>query len=108
MESFVNDTAITIKCKVNTRSNPCDWTPKVTFTIIKEIPRPYLQLRMTDLNSGISIVDQTMLVCSLSSTHGLDMVMKVIWEQISKYMDLILKCPLPVVSLWIQKFFRHF
>lgn len=94
----MNDTSITIKCKVNTKDNPCEWTPKVTFTFSKDIPKPYLQLKMTDLSTSVSIVDQTLLVCSLSATLGLDMVMKVIWEQISKYMDLLMGCPLPAVS----------
>lgn len=98
LENFVNDTSITIKCKVNTKDNPCEWTPKVTFTFSKDIPKPYLQLKMTDLGTSVSIVDQTLLVCSLSATLGLDMVMKVVWEQISKYMDLIIRCPLPAVS----------
>ncbi|KAL7015832.1 hypothetical protein ACKWTF_016691 [Chironomus riparius] len=100
VESFVNETSITVKCKVNTRDNPCEWTPKVTFTFPKDIQKPFLQLKMSDLDTSVSIVDHTMLVCSLKATLGLDMIMKIIWEQISKYMDLIIKCPLDAFFLY--------
>lgn len=58
-----------------------------------------MQLRITDLGTSVNIVDQTVLICSLSSTIGLDIIMKIIWEQISKFMDLVLKCPLAAVSI---------
>ncbi|CAG9812268.1 unnamed protein product [Chironomus riparius] len=104
VESFVNETSITVKCKVNTRDNPCEWTPKVTFTFPKDIQKPFLQLKMSDLDTSVSIVDHTMLVCSLKATLGLDMIMKIIWEQISKYMDLIIKCPLDAGSHTVRSF----
>lgn len=106
IESIVNNASIVTKCSVNTRENPCDYTPKVYFTFVKEIPRPYLHFKITDLTTSINLVDQTVLLCAFTGANGLDTLMKTWWEKMLKNMDFPIKCPFPAVrKFWFIGFF---
>lgn len=96
-ESIVSNPLIEWKCKVNTKEKPCAFTPKVSFTFNKDIPRPYITFKIVDIESGVKIVEQTLYLCTLTETIGLDVVMKILWEKILKVLDMPLKCPLLAV-----------
>ncbi|KAG5678180.1 hypothetical protein PVAND_007873 [Polypedilum vanderplanki] len=91
-ENIMNCT-LDFKCKTNTRENPCDYAPGIEMKLLQPIPKPFVQFKMIDISQNQAIVDQTILICNLRGDNGLDLIMKIMWEQISKHMDFLISCP---------------
>lgn len=96
-ENYINMTLLT-SCKLNTRENPCEYSTGMHFVALKQIARPFVHIKITDLKENKIVADQLILLCVLRGVNGLSLIIQVLWEQAIKEMDFKMTCPFKTVS----------
>lgn len=87
-----------IPCAVNTRERPCSFSPGLHIILHVDLPRPYLQVQQRDARSNRVIMEQTVSLCKLLQTLGLDIFMKLGVEVLRASVDFEIGCPFKKVK----------
>lgn len=90
---YVNETEVKIKCEINTRTSPCQYSPGVRLRTLEDVKRPFLHFQHIDLTNNKTVFDQVIILCLFDSS-SMDVFMKMILDQIRKSMDFSLVCPI--------------
>lgn len=97
-EKFVANAETNTLCAVNTRENPCQTTPYVNMTLLKDLTRPYIQVIGRDVQSGRKVLEQTVNICRITSMPGLDILLKLLLELIKDNVNFQIACPFRKVT----------
>lgn len=92
-EDFVNGTVSKINCDVNTKANPCSWTPAVQLRLLKDLSRPFIELTSEDILTKRIMLHQTFNFCTLTKSAGLDLFLKLGHELFKESINFNISCP---------------
>jgi hypothetical protein len=96
-DKFVDDGYSGFVCPVNTLNNPCQMTPFVNMTILKDLARPYLQIIGKDAKLDRVVLEQTVNICHIANRPGLDIILKLILDLVRDNSNFQITCPLKKV-----------
>lgn len=85
-------------CPVNTYKNPCLLSPYINVTLLKDFVRPYLQVIGKEAKTGRVDFEQTLNLCRITSSPGIDVFLKVIIEKLKGKTSFEIKCPFEKVN----------
>jgi hypothetical protein len=97
-DKFVADAQTDILCPVNTVSNPCQMTPYVNITLLKDLTRPYLQVIGKDAKLDRVVLEQTVNICRITKSPGLDILLKLLLELVKDNINFQITCPFKKVT----------
>lgn len=103
-ERFVNETVISLSCKVNTHLNPCQVSPELKFQLLVNMSRPYVHIQGKDLPKNKIVADQVVNICTLANHGSFDMFSRIGYELVRKNINFDLKCPFKKVIDQQQKY----
>lgn len=95
---FVGDADSKMLCPVNTFKKPCPTTPYVNVTLLKDITRPYLQVIGRDVKTDLVILEQTLNICHIVASPGLDILLKLLLDYVKENVNFQIKCPFNKVN----------
>jgi hypothetical protein len=96
-----------ILCAVNTVENPCQMTPYVNITLLKDLTRPYLQVIGKNTKLDRVVLDQTINVCRMTNSSGLIIAIKLLLDIIKDKINFQITCPFKKVvgaTLFYEQF----
>lgn len=102
-KKYINDTEVKIKCDDNSRKKPCEYSPAVRFNLLQDLARPYLQFSQIDLTTNKTEIEQILILCLFDSS-GIDVFMKMIFDQIRKNISFNIICP---IKKQIMQFYSY-
>lgn len=97
-DKHINESSLKEKCDVNTRQQPCKFTPHVKFHLIKEMKNPWLTVKGVHVNSNDSFVEQTFNLCTFDKIPVFDIFIALFYELFKKNINFEMKCPFKQVS----------
>lgn len=89
---------INYKCEINTRDNPCGFTPQVTAKLLKELDRPYLFVEGKSVAGGKIFIRQTLDFCLLAKNPGLNIFVRLFYLSMKDSINFKFECPFKVAS----------
>lgn len=101
-DKYVNESQLKEKCEVNTKEQPCKYTPYVKFQLIKEMKNPWLTVKGVHVNSNDSFVEQTFNLCTFDKIPVMNIFIAIFYELFRKNINFEMKCPFKQVSDCIQ------
>lgn len=99
-DKYINGThpLPTDTCEVSTKSSPCNITPNIKLTLKEDLNRPTLFIRVSELSTNKTLLQQMMNVCSMSKQPGLNIFVRFIRDQLQESTNFKFECPIRKVA----------
>lgn len=97
-DQFLNISSLEMACDVNTRENPCGLTPKISLSLLIDLPRPYLHLNIFEVETKKLYLKRQISFCSISQNPGLNIFIRLFFEQLKEVTNFKFECPMKKVE----------
>lgn len=97
-DQFINFSPLEMDCEINTRENPCGLTPKMSLRLLVDLPRPYLHLKVFEVETKKLYLKQQISFCSISQNPGLNIFIRLFFEQLKEVINFTFQCPMKKVN----------
>src|SRR5690349_10051302 len=95
-EKYFNESSIEL-CDVNIKKNPCLWSPKTTLFLTTELHDLYIQVRVESQRKRKFLVRQDLSFCSMEKYPGLNLFVRLVFDQLKSKINFKFECPLKKV-----------
>ena len=98
-KNYVKDDILEVKCKTNSRKNPCKLSPTISGHLMTDLNRPYIIVK--NIYSKRTL-DQAVNVCSIAKQPGLNIFVRLLYETIKENINFKIECPLKKVLKFLE------
>ena len=98
-EKFINESEVKESCEVNTRDNPCKYTPTLKYFMKSELKKPWLTVKGVIVSTNITFIDQTLNLCIVDKFPMANIFINTFYELLRKNINFEMKCPFEPVSM---------
>lgn len=97
---YINESTVSWKCEVNSRTQPCNFSPHLTFFLLTELKRPYLHFKGIERATNRTFMEQFVDLCAVykAGFGFMGIFVQVFMEVTKGYVNFDFKCPLKKVG----------
>lgn len=104
-DQFLNISSLEMACDVNTRENPCGLSPKISLSLLIDLPRPYLHLKIFEVETKKLHLKRQISFCSISQNPGLNIFIRLFFEQLKQVTNFKFEYPMKKVECFLKNNF---
>lgn len=97
-EKFINESEVKENCEINTKEQPCMFTPLVRYYLKAELKNPWLTVKGVNVKTNKTFMDQTFNLCVVDKLPMINLFMSVFYEMLKMNINFQMRCPFKPVS----------